>query len=397
MKIRFSRTVWLLGMISLFADISSELLYPVLPVYLKNAGYSMLALGMLEGLANVVAGISKGYFGHKSDLIRSRSVFIKWGYGLSAFGKLLMVGTPDFFRIFAARMTDRLGKGVRTAPRDAVLAAESTANTRALVFGFHRSLDTLGAAIGPSLALLWLAYYPGAYTTLFTFAFVPAIISFGITLFVKDNVTTTPAIQKPHIGFFSYLRYWNKGPHSFRKLLLPLLLFGMVNSPDVFLLLSLKEAGRSDTYMIGVYILYNLVYALLATPVGYVADRIGKVNVLMAGIFLFVLTYAGMAGWSGLPLFILLFVIYALSMSCMEAVVKACIADISTAEERGQAIGFYTSMNSLSILIAGAWTGLLWPYGGPKLVFSISAAVAAFSLFLLFTHATKKDRSVPDV
>jgi len=382
---KFSRNVWLLGLISLFADISSELLYPVLPVYLKEAGYSMLALGLLEGIANVIAGISKGYFGHQSDNLQRRDVFVRWGYALSAIGKMIMIGSPDLFRIYAARMTDRLGKGVRTAPRDSLLAAESNKETRAAVFGFHRGMDTLGAAIGPAIALLWLWYRPGDYSTLFTVAFIPAVISFAFTLRIKEKKISSsiPSPEKKQIGFFSYFSYWKNGPSSFRKLILPLVLFAMVNSPDVFLLMALKEAGLSDVWMIGVYILYNLMYALLAMPAGMLADRFGKVNVLMIGILLFAVCYFGMATQNSIVGFMILFAAYAASMSCLESVAKATISGIAPAHERGQAIGFYTSVNSVGVLFAGIWTGLLWPYGGPALVFSISAGIALLALGLL--------------
>lgn len=387
-KSKFARNVWWLGLISLFADISSELLYPVLPVYLKQAGYSMLALGLLEGIANVVAGISKGYFGHQSDVLQRRSLFVRWGYGLSAIGKVIMVGAPDLFRIYAGRMTDRLGKGIRTAPRDALLALESTPETRAAVFGFHRGLDTLGAAIGPALALCWLYFFPGDYVTLFTLAFIPAVISFLFTLRVKEKKPEHTLPQKKYVGFFSYFSYWKMGPPAFRKLLFPLIVLALVNSPDVFLLMALKEAGYSDTTMIAVYILYNLVYATLALPIGNIADRIGKVKVMLAGMLLFSICYAGMAYLDAVFSFIILFAMYALSMACLESVGKAVISSIAPAQERGRAIGFYTSVNSIGMLVAGAWTGLLWPIGGPALVFTITACLAFVAFVLLKRNAT---------
>jgi MFS family permease len=388
-KSQFSRNVWLLGLISLFADISSELLYPVLPVYLKEAGYSMLALGLLEGIANVIAGVSKGYFGHQSDVLQRRSVFVRWGYGLSAIGKMLMIGSPDLFRIFSGRITDRLGKGIRTAPRDSLLSMESSPETRAAVFGFHRGLDTLGAAIGPSLALLWLYWNPGDYSTLFTIAFIPALISVLLAFRIKEKSTQTISPAKPNVGFFSYFKYWKKSKSSYRKLLLPLMLFALVNSPDVFLLMAMKEAGFTDTIMIGVYILYNLLYAMLAMPIGMVADKWGKTNVMLTGIFLFVICYSGMAWLDSMISYVLLFLLYAVSVSCLESVAKAIISTIAPSHERGQAIGFYTSVNSLGVLFAGAWTGALWSVGGPSLVFSITAVVALLAFFLLRGNASK--------
>ncbi len=388
-KSQFSRNVWLLGLISLFADISSELLYPILPLYLKEAGYSMLALGLLEGIANVIAGVSKGYFGHRSDQLQLRAVFVKWGYGLSALGKILMIGSPDLLRIFSGRITDRLGKGIRTAPRDSLLSMESSPETRAAVFGFHRGLDTLGAAIGPTFALLWLWWMPGDYSTLFTIAFIPAVISLILTFRLKEKKVSTEVISKTHVGFFSYFNYWKTSHVSFRKFLFPLILFAMVNSPDVFLLMALKEAGFSDTTMIAVYILYNFLYALLALPIGVLADRFGKIKVMLFGVFLFAVCYTGMAWMNSLAAFTVLFAVYALSISCLESVAKAVISTIVPSHERGQAIGFYTSVNSLGVLFAGVWTGGLWSMGGPNLVFSITAVVAMIAFFMLRWNASK--------
>lgn len=388
-KSKFSKNVWLLGCISLFADISSELLYPVLPLFLKEAGYSMLVLGMLEGIANVVAGVSKGYFGHRSDQLQQRAVFVKWGYGLSALGKMMMMGSPDLMRIFSGRITDRLGKGIRTAPRDSLLALESSPETRAAVFGFHRGLDTLGAAIGPSLALLWLWWMPGDYSTLFTIAFIPAVISLILAFRLKEKKVNAEVNSKTHVGFFSYFNYWKTSHVSFRKFLFPLILFALVNSPDVFLLMALNEAGFSDTAMIAVYILYNLLYALLAMPIGVWADKWGKINVMLIGVFLFALCYFGMAWMNSLLAFTILFAVYAFSISCLESVAKAVISNIVPTQERGQAIGFYTSVNSLGVLFAGVWTGWLWSIGGPQLVFSITAGVALISFFILRWNASK--------
>lgn len=384
---RFPRTVWLLGFISLLADISSELLYPVLPVYLQQAGYSMLALGLLEGFANVVAGLSKGYFGHRSDLQQQRSPFIRLGYGLSACGKLLMLGMPDLFRIYLARGIDRLGKGVRTAPRDALLASEVPEEQRASVFGFHRAMDTIGAAIGPLLALLVLYYRPGQYALVFSLAAVPAVFSVLLSLTVKDSRKGSLQNKSASPGFFSYFSYWRTSPAEYRHLLRPLLLFALVNSPDVFLLLALKSAGLSDIHMIIAYALYNLAYALLAFPVGLLADRIGREKVLGAGLLLFALVYGGMALGNNLIGYVLLFLVYALAVACIESVVKALISVKVAQEQRGQALGLYTSMNSLGVLIAGAWTGWVWQQWGPEWAFATTSVLTLLSLLIFLRSA----------
>lgn len=392
-NIRFSKTVWLLGIVSLLADISSELLYPVMPVYLREAGYSMMALGLLEGIANVFAGVSKGYFGHLSDHTGKRHLFVRWGYGLSAFGKLLMLGSPGLYRIYLGRITDRLGKGVRTSPRDALLANESSAETRAAVFGFHRSMDTLGAAVGPALALLWLSVHPGDYSSVFLLAFIPAALSLIVTFMIKDSGTSdTPAVRRTGTGFFGYLSYWRQSSGHYRSLLRPLLLLALVNSPDTFLLLAVKEAGASDTQMISVYIFYNLMYAILAAPVGMLADRWGKKIVLMTGTLFFALTYAGMTLFTELSLYYLFFGLYALAMSGMESVVKALITSRVPQKERGVALGFYASANSLGMLVAGIWAGWLWSLKGAATVFGLTAVGAIAVAVWLWLE----DRNAPE-
>ena len=389
---RFSSVVWLLGLISLLADISSELLYPVLPVYLRDAGYSMVALGMLEGISNVIAGLSKGYFGHLSDRTGHRHRFVRWGYGLSSFGKLLLLGSPDLIRVFLSRAVDRLGKGVRSSPRDVLLAAEATPDSSAAVFGFHRAMDTLGAAIGPAIALVWLNVHPGDYTSVFLLAFIPSALSLLVTFFVRDRTSDIPAVSKPATGFFGYFSYWQQSGKEYRRLLRPLILLAIVNSPDAFLLVAVKEAGASDVEMIGVYMVYNLVYALLSTPVGIIADKMGKMKVLIAAIALFSMTYAGMSLHPDLYHCYALFILYAIAVSGMESVVKAIISSRAPSGERGQALGFYASASSIGSLFAGFWAGSLWHFSGASLVFAITAGIASCVALKMMADAMAERR-----
>jgi MFS family permease len=387
--LKLSRVVILLSLVSLFADIASELLYPVMPVYLRTAGYSFVAIGLLEGLANVFAGFSKGYFGKISDKSGSRIPFVRYGYGFSAIAKGLLLISASLPVIYLSRLTDRVGKGIRTAPRDALLASESTPETRASIFGFHRAMDTLGAAIGPVVALIWLWFHPGDYKTMFLFAVIPAVISWLITLFIRAGESKSSSrTSKGSTGFFSYFNYWKTASSSYKTLVGSLIFFALLNSPDVFLLLAVKAAGWSDQYMIGGYIFYNLLYALLSFPVGRIADAYGRMNVLLTGIILFVITYAGMAINTTMEGFILLFAVYAASMACTESVVKAIISGMSTEHERGTAIGFYGSTNSLGALLAGLWTG--WVFGAwgiaPAFVITAGGAILVFIYILVMKN-----------
>lgn len=272
----FSRSIILLGLVSLFTDISSEMLYPVMPVYLKSIGYSALWIGILEGLAEAMAGLSKGYFGKLSDGHGRRMPFVSLGYFLSALAKPLIIVFVNPLWILGCRLTDRLGKGIRTGARDAVLSDECAPENRGRVFGFHRGMDTAGAAIGPVLALCWLWFHPGQYRFLFLVSFLPALIGVGFTRIVKEPLRPASA-QPARKRFFFFLAYWKEGSPGFHNVAGGLILFALFNSSDVFLLLMAKQKGLSDLAVIGVYVFYNLIYALFSYPFGALADRFGMV------------------------------------------------------------------------------------------------------------------------
>ncbi|MEO6038032.1 MAG: MFS transporter, partial [Saprospiraceae bacterium] len=306
-----SRRVWILSLISLFTDTASEMLYPVMPIYLKTIGFSIVLIGVLEGMAEAIAGLSKGYFGKLSDYWGQRAVFVQTGYGLSSLSKPMLALSALPWWIFFARTVDRIGKGIRTGARDAMLSDEATPATKGRVFGFHRSMDTLGAVAGPVLALLYLHFRPGDYRHLFLIAFLPGLLALATSFLLKDK-SRTPATQQPPPPVFSFLNYWKKSPPLYRKVVLGLLVFALVNSSDVFLLLKIKQAGGSDTQVIGVYIFYNLVYAACAFPIGILADRLGLRRVFLSGLLLFALVYFGMAIGGSIFFYAGLFLLYGL-------------------------------------------------------------------------------------
>lgn len=182
-----TRNIWILSLVSMFADIASEMLYPIMPVYLRNIGFSVLLIGILEGVAQAISGLSKGYFGKLSDIKGVRLPFISWGYFLGAISKPMMALFTNPFWIFSVRTIDRFGKGLRTGARDALLSDEALRENKARVFGFHRSLDTMGAVIGPSITLVYLYLAPGQYTNLFYFAFLPGIVSLLLLYLIKEK------------------------------------------------------------------------------------------------------------------------------------------------------------------------------------------------------------------
>jgi MFS family permease len=322
-----------------------------------------------------MAGLSKGYFGNLSDKMRRRLPFVQIGYGLSAISKPMMAAFIYPLWIFFARTTDRLGKGIRTGARDALLSDEATPATKGRVFGFHRSMDTLGAVLGPVLALVYLQWYPNAYKTLFLLAFLPGVIAILFTTFIREKSHTT-AVAAKRPGFLDFLQYWRKSPTAYRQLALALLAFALVNSSDVFLLLKIKEAGHSDSTVIAVYIFYNLVYAMAAFPMGILADRLGMKRVLTLGLLLFAAVYAGMAYADSLTAFALLFFGYGLYAAATEGIAKAWISNICDKKDTATAIGTFTAFQSVFSMLASTIAGIIWYSAGSGMTFMVSAGVA---------------------
>ena len=376
-----TRTILLVSFVSLFTDIASEMLYPVMPVYLKSIGFSVLLIGILEGVAEATAGLSKGYFGNLSDVRKKRVPFVRAGYIMSAISKPLMAIFTVPVWIFFVRTLDRFGKGVRTSARDAMLSDETTPEHKGKVFGFHRSLDTVGAAIGPIIALIFLWFYPGQYKWMFFLAFFPGVVAIGLTFLLRDRVTKSQnhlAISRSSVGFFSYFKYWGKASKEFRFLVAGLLAFTLFNSSDAFLLLALKEHNLSDTMMIGVYIFYNLVYALFSYPIGALADKIGLKTMLIAGLFLFAFVYTGIGFASSLATFGILFFLYGLYAACTEGISKALISNMASKTDTATAIGFYNSMASILTLLASSMAGVLWYTIGSRAMFMIAGIGVLF-------------------
>ncbi|MEP7146955.1 MAG: MFS transporter [bacterium] len=374
MKLKIiTRNVWILSIVSLFTDVASEMLYPVMPVYLRSIGFSIVLIGVLEGFAEATAGLSKGYFGNLSDNAGRRLPFIRTGYALSAISKPMMAIFIYPVWIFLSRSIDRLGKGIRTGARDALLSDEATPETKGRVFGFHRSMDTLGAVIGPVLALIYLAYNPADYKFLFMIAFLPGVIAIAFTFFIRENVTQQRE-QKKKPGFLDFIKYWKASPSIYRRLVFGLLLFTLFNSSDIFLLLKIKESGYSDSAVISVYIFYNIVFAIFSYPLGSLADKIGMKKTFVSGLVLFVIVYTGMAYADSQTLFFILFFLYGIYAAATEGIAKAWITNICERKDTATAIGTYTAFQSLAALIASSVAGLIWFSIGSSFTFLISAA-----------------------
>jgi MFS family permease len=284
-----------------------------------------------------------------------------------------------------------------------MLSDETTPEHKGKVFGFHRSLDTVGAAIGPIFALVFLFFSPQQYQWLFLIAFLPGIVAILLTLFLKDksSLLAPPLHPSPvgegtevgRVGFFSYFKYWKKASSGYKLLVAGLLIFTLFNSSDAFLLLALKNKGMPDTTMIGFYIFYNLVYALFSYPIGAMADKIGLKTMLITGLIIFSGVYFFFGFANSVIAFGSLFLFYGIYSASTEGISKALISNMAAQTDTATAIGFYNSFASICALLASSLAGILWYTIGPKAMFMISGiGVLGVSVFLFIVLLREKAR-----
>lgn len=388
MKVKISKQVFILGMVSLFTDIASEMLYPVTPIFLTAVlGSSMAIVGLIEGIAEVTAGLLKGYFGNLSDKLGKRSIFVVLGYGISAIAKPLPGIFQNISIVLTSRVSDRIGKGIRTAPRDALLASYSNGNSGA-VFGFHRAMDTLGAAIGPLLALVLLNFYPNNFQLIFLVAFVPSVIAVVFTLLVKDNEASSKEKSKKN-----YLQFWKSAPNEYKRVLVLITAFSLVNSSDVFLILKSQNITQSSSLAIFGYVFYNIIYAIFSYPLGGLADKYGKQKVFSFGLIIFSAVYFGFAFFNDINLIWILFAFYGIFAASTEGVSKAWISDLIPGEQRGSAIGLLTMLSSFAVMLGSFLTGILWDQFGSSFPFLLSASISLVITFFTFAIKISKEFS----
>lgn len=375
-----SRNVFVLGLVSLFADVSSEMLYPVLPFFLVGTlGTPVALVGVIEGIAEGTAGISKVPAGWISDRMPRRRPLVTLGYGLAALGKLLLALSFAWPQALFARFGDRLGKGIRGSPRDALLADSSTAENRGRVFGFHRAMDTTGAVIGPLIGLAMIEVLGKEHLRpVFLLAVVPAIASVLLVGLARERKRAVPKQQteRVHIDF-------SGAPRSFWLFLGVSLLFAFGNSSDVFLLLRAGDLGMGLTALILAYVVYNISYAGLAFPAGIVSDRIGQRAVLVVGFFIFGLVYLGFA-WADRAAWVwLLFAAYGVTLAMTDGVGKALVSNLVPGDRRGSFIGLYQCVIGVTAVVASVLAGQLWDHIDPAAPFLLGATTAMAAAVLL--------------
>ncbi len=367
-----TRPVFLLGIVSLLTDISSEMVYPLVPLFLTSVlGAPLAAVGLIEGVAESTASLVKTLSGWLSDRWRARKPLVVAGYALSAAAKPLMALVNAWPAALAVRFVDRTGKGLRTAPRDALVADVTPVLQRGRAYGYHRAADTAGAVIGPAVGLGLLALFDDNFRAVFVLALVPAAA--GVLLLALVQERRPPgrlAGAKAPVP-------WRELGGSFWLFLAVSLLFAVGNSSDAFIILRGKSLGLSDTAVVGAYVVFNAVYAVGAMPAGVVSDRLGRRNVIAGGFLLFALVYLGLAAASEGGWVWPLLMAYGAYMALTEGVAKALVVDLVPAAERATALGIYTGAMGAMILLSSVLAGALWDAVGPRAPFFLGASTAA--------------------
>jgi MFS family permease len=378
-------TVIRLGIVSFFTDIAGEMLYPVTPIFLTSIlGASMSSLGLIEGIAEALASFLKTYSGSWSDSLSKRKPFIWFGYALSALSKPLIGISQTWIGVLIARSLDRTGKGIRSAPRDALLADSVESVHRGAAFGWHRGMDTLGAVIGPLLAVLLLSLNSQDLRSLYFWALIPGIISVLVIFLVKES--PSEARTKKVTTLENPLKMWRQFDPAFRKYMCAWGVFSLTNSSDVFLLLKCKDFGFSTQSVIFLYCFFNLVYSLSSPYLGKLSDRIDRRKVLTAGLILFFFVYLGFSMATKSWHFWSLFAIYGLYMGATEGVGKALAVDLSPQGLKATGIGILGTVTGVCTLLASFSAGLIWDYWGAPWTFifgALGAFVAAFIMKFL--------------
>jgi MFS family permease len=399
---RLPRNIFAISLVSLLNDASSEIIYPLLPVFLSlTLGASPGIVGLIEGAAESMSSLLKLFAGHFSDRRGKRKVFVVFGYALSSFTRPLLAFAGSWSQVLGLRLADRVGKGIRTSPRDAMIADNVRVEERGLAFGFHRAMDHTGAVIGPLIGYVVLVYFasnqtapsPSDFTKIFLVASVPALAAvFVAAMFVRESYQaragesdTAPPVRFSLRGF----------DNNFKRFLFILALFTLSNSSDFFLILRAQTTGVSAPNTLLLWAAFHIVKVLSSIFGGDLSDRLGRRRLIVSGWILYAAVYAGFAFVSNEVSVWILFMIYGIYFGLSEGAEKALVADLVRPEQRGTAYGLYNLAFGITVLPASLLMGTLWDWRGPQTAFLVSAVLgASAALLLLLLVRTRSDPAI---
>jgi len=384
----FGRNVFIAGLVSFFMDVSSEMIYPLVPLFLSNVlGVNKSIIGLIEGIAESTASLLKIFSGWFSDRIGNRKWLMAAGYSISTLSRPIVSLATGWQHILGSRFMDRFGKGLRTAPRDAIIAESSEKTHLGRAFGFHRSMDTMGAVVGPALAFLLLGLFSNNYRMVFWLSIIPGTIAVLLIIFfiTEKKKVSLPHSERPKLT----LKHFD---WRFKFFVVIAAVFAIGNSSDVFLILRAQQVGVPIVMIPVVYLLFNLVYSLSSIPAGIAADRFGKKRVILLGFILFAILYYGFAIAKDATAIWVLFGFYGLFMGITEGIQKAFLATIIPSDFKATAFGVYNSAVGIAMFPASLIGGWLWDHVSPSATFyfgSITAGLSAI-LFIVFIIVVRK-------
>ncbi|MBI3459111.1 MFS transporter [Candidatus Azambacteria bacterium] len=372
------KNIFILGLVSLLNDASSEMIYPLIPVFLTTViGANIVTIGIIEGIAESAASFLRAFSGYFSDKIRKRKIFIFSGYLFSMIARPALSLATSSFHVFLVKFFDRIGKGVREAPRDSLISLSVHNGEVGKFFGFHRAMDTTGAIIGPILAFLLLPLLANNLRHLFFLSlFFGILVMVLIIFFVKDK--TQESCSQP-FNFSLKLFDWR-----FKLYLLALFILSLATFSPAFLFLKAREAGLSIILIPLIYAAANVVYALFSTPAGILADHIGHRNTLMIGLGIFVLTFIGFGSTNNIKLIWLLFILWGLYSALTDGTIRAITSDLVPEDLRGTAFGLQSMIMGLALLPASVIAGFLWQNFNSSIAFYTSASLAFIAMIVLW-------------
>ncbi len=387
-----TRNVVILGFVSLLNDGASEMIYPLLPAFLTAVlGAGPEALGVIEGIAESTASLLKLYSGYLSDRVKKRKGWIVAGYALSNVIRPLIALSTSWLQVLALRFSDRVGKGLRTSPRDAIIADSTPPEFRGKAYGFHRAMDHSGAIVGPLAATALLLVYHDNLKTIFLLSFIPGLLAVLMLLFgLKEKQPEGPRVAP---GTFNFRSAWAEMPSGFRKYLGIILVFTFGNSTDAFLLLRAQQLGVPLTLLPTIWVVLHIVKMAFSVPAGIISDRIGRKKVIVTGWIVYALVYAGFGAASQHWHAWALFAVYGIYFGLTEGVEKALVADFAPAHLRGSAFGLYHLVVGLGAFPASLLFGFVWQRFSSAAAFGIGAGFALLAGVLLSLLSVKKPES----
>jgi MFS family permease len=374
----FGKNVFFTGLVSFFMDVSSEMIYPLVPLFLTSVlGVNMSMIGLIEGIAESTASLLKVFSGWFSDRTCQRKKLMLAGYGISTLSRPIMAMAGTWQQVLSARVTDRLGKGIRSAPRDTIIAESTEPSHLGRAFSFHRAMDTLGAVVGPAITFALLGIFSNDYRAIFWLSMVPGVIAVSLIFFFIEEKKRQPVPrqERPRLS----LKHFD---WKVRFFIVIATLFALGNSSDAFLILRAEQVGVPVVMIPVVYLVFNLIYSLTAIPAGMAADRFGRKRIILLGFLLFAGLYYGFAVAKEASTIWLLFGLYGLFMGMTEGVQKAFLATIIPPDFKATAFGVYAAAVGLAMLPASLIAGWLWGHVAPSAPFYFGAVMAGVSAIL---------------